>query len=190
MHYTLPKACTLYDTYSQLSNFPLKKHIVKDKRRDLPEHVWLQLSSNYLRGNICVIYLDISALLWNSRVQKLCGPVRVAKLVEAIHHCQWGYPPLVAQLFGQWHRHARRGPYICCWAGVDRVIRGFVEHNSQCVAVFSSWTERHKHGARGLEVKISLRLQLISHQSPALLTVSGRIGNKKTYWVGVLTISS
>lgn len=54
------------------------------------------------------------------------------------------YPPLVAQLFGQWHRRASRGPYICCWVGVDRVICGFVQHNSQYRADCSRRTQTHK----------------------------------------------
>lgn len=48
-----------------------------------------------------VIALYVLALLCNSRAQKLCGLVRVAKLVRVIHHCRGDYPPLVAQLFGQ-----------------------------------------------------------------------------------------
>lgn len=113
-----------------------------------------------------------TSLVWNSRAQKLCGLARVAKLVWVIHHYWGDYPPLVAQLFGQWHQHASRGLYICCWVGDDRVICVFMEQNSVALSAADGLRDT-KHGVRGLEVifwvEMSLRLKLISYQLAALL---------------------
>lgn len=88
-----------------------------------------------------VFALHVRALLWNSAAQKLCGMAAVAKLVRVIHH-RWGdWPALVAQLFGQWHQHASRGPYICCWAGDDRVVLAVA---CRCNTVWSKQTGRHE----------------------------------------------
>lgn len=69
---------------------------------------------------VCCHFIGGSFVL---KVLKLFGSV--VKLVPVIHHSWGDFPPLVGQLFGQWHECSSCGPYICCSVGVDRGICDF-----------------------------------------------------------------
>lgn len=122
-----------------------------------------------------VVTLYVPALLWSSTVQKFCALAR--EHVHVIHHYLGDYPPLVAQLFGQWHRR----PAVALTSAAGLVLTGssvtLWNTTASVAAVCGRQTERHNApGQRAalthcviFRVEMSLRLKVISYQPGAQL---------------------